>query len=55
MRPFRCWFRHRWEVQQEVFLTENLRGEHSGVNREIVIAWKQCKRCGASHLLHILK
>lgn len=46
MRPWRCWFRHVWETRQESVTV------YSGA--EIVIAWKQCERCAASELLHIL-
>ena len=45
----RCWFSHRWEVRQHnVNASENVR-------HVFVIAWRQCRRCGKSELIHILE
>lgn len=45
----KCWIGwHWWTVHQELFLTHRSAWE-------VVIAWKQCRRCGASRLIHILK
>lgn len=46
MKNWRCWFKHRWEVHQHNFLTDD--------NNLICIAWKQCERCAHSKLIHIL-
>jgi len=43
---WRCWFRHLWRVHQ-VGVTDD-------DNRSFVLAWKQCERCAASKLVHIL-
>jgi len=45
-RWFLCSFRHKWESHQDVFIGE------AGANA--VIAWKVCKRCAKSKLIHIL-
>lgn len=48
---WRCLFRHDWQVHQH-----NLRADDPGPpNIIIVIAWKQCPRCGSSKLMHILR
>lgn len=45
---WRCWFRHAWRVHQYGVLTSAYDCP------AIVVAWKQCERCAASKLLHIL-
>jgi len=42
----RCFFKHNWESHQVVITS------HSGM--DIVVAFKICKRCAASKLIHIL-
>ena len=46
-RRLRCFIRHDWETYQEI-----LRAEGGG---EIVIAFKVCRRCAKSKLIHLLK
>jgi hypothetical protein len=47
MKTWRCWFKHQWETKQF--------GVQAADDRnQFVIAWKQCPRCGASKLIHIL-
>lgn len=45
---WRCWFRHLWRVHQVGVRI------HTGSD-DLVIAWKQCERCAASRLLHMLR
>lgn len=49
MSTWRCWFRHLWRVHQHNITTDGIRPP------TIVIAWKQCERCAASKLIHILE
>lgn len=45
----RCLIRHHWETyQHSVNALDDARVE-------FVIAWKQCRRCAKSKLLHILR
>jgi hypothetical protein len=46
---WRCWFGHLWRVHQH-----NVAADEDA-SHVFVIAWKQCSRCGASRLIHILK
>jgi hypothetical protein len=48
---WKCWFRHDYETFQELFVT------HSGLEDkyDVVIAWRQCRRCAHSKLVHILR
>lgn len=49
MRNLFCFFGfHDWVIKQHGFMIET-------GNCEVVIAWKQCRDCGASRLIHILK
>lgn len=48
VRLWRCWFQHDWEFVQDTFQTTNRQGA-------VVIAWKQCRRCAKSRLIHILR
>lgn len=44
----KCFFRHDWEHHQELLVT-------SGGDTSTVLAWKQCRRCAKSKLIHILR
>lgn len=44
---WRCWFRHAWQTHQVGVMA------HDG-NFGFVLAWKQCPRCAASKLVHVL-
>jgi len=46
MRRLRCAIHHDWERYQDTYISEN--GLHT------VIAFKVCKRCAKSKLIHIL-
>lgn len=45
---WRCLLGHQWEVCQHA-----LKADYSGA--EFVLAWKQCRRCAKSRLIHILQ
>lgn len=45
----KCLFRHDWEVYQYCF-----EADHGGKQSTLVIAFKICKRCAKSKLIHIL-
>lgn len=44
-----CLFRHQWHTHQHFFRADD------NPRVDVVIAWKQCRRCGKSKLIHILK
>lgn len=44
---WKCWFKHDWDVHQESLLTVKPK-------LAVVVAWKQCCRCGKSQLIHVL-
>lgn len=50
-RIIQCLIRHDWNNYQEIFVTDS----NMGYKRDVVIAWKVCKRCAKSKLIHILK
>lgn len=39
---------HLWETHQHGFVIDTGRSD-------VIIAWKQCRRCAASRLIHILR
>jgi len=49
---FGCLFGHDWDTHQHLFAPDD---QPAAGTRLVVIAWKQCPRCGASKLIHILK
>lgn len=44
---WRCWFRHKWWTNQVGVTDDN--------GCCFVLAWKQCERCAASKLIHVLR
>lgn len=50
-RLLRCFPFHEWLTYQEIFVT------HTGASfkYDVIIAWKICKKCAKSKLIHILK
>jgi hypothetical protein len=48
-----CWFRHDWNHHQYSFAADS-RG-NGVIYTDIVIAFKVCKRCAKSKLVHILR
>lgn len=44
-----CLFRHRWEWEQVI-----VKAQHGDKEIELVVAFKICKRCAKSKLVHIL-
>jgi hypothetical protein len=51
LNRLKCFFRHDWEHHQELLVT----GDFSDPRNSTVLAWKQCRRCAKSKLIHILK
>lgn len=48
LNRIKCLFHHDWQRHQELLVT-------SGGDTSTVLAWKQCRRCAKSKLVHILK
>lgn len=52
IRPLLCFFGiHSWQVSQHLFATR----EAGEIKTETVIAWRNCKHCWKTKLIHILK
>jgi hypothetical protein len=49
----KCWLRHDWQHHQYSFAADS-RG-NGVIYTDIVIAFKVCKRCANSKLVHILR
>lgn len=45
-----CLIAHDWDYKQEVFVVEDVETRRT----KPVIAWKVCRRCAKSKLIHIL-
>jgi len=52
IRLLPCW--HDYETKQEVLVSCGL-GTGVRYREEIVLCWKQCRKCAKSKLVHILK